>query len=146
MGRSYKTYEFTNKSGKDANDIHITWGMNGVEVIGVDGVSPAAPDADFTLEETGGISIISDHDVAKDGKLRVRVKSNSPKAPPQPKKKIVYFWTLDGARISKNAVLASLDEEEPKEEDDKAAIMMFDSQIDELCEKIDKLLRHNNIE
>jgi len=145
MAKSYKTFEFTNKSGKDANDIHITWGMNGVEVIGVDGVSPDAPDAEFTLEETGGSSNISDHDVDKDASVKVRVRTNNATAPPQKRKKIVYYWTLDGKRISKDAVLVSLEQEEA-DDGDEVAMRMFDRQMDELCEKVDKLLRHNNIE
>ncbi|WP_428526191.1 hypothetical protein [Roseibium sp.] len=138
MARSFKNYEFTNDSGKKANDLHIIWGITSVEVIGVDGVKPDDPKADYSLSETGGKSDISEHEVEKNGTVKVRIKTPH-LVPP---KRVKYQWTLDGKAISKLKTIAfeELDDGDTPEE---VAVRRFEERMDFLSDRLEMLIEMN---
>ena len=134
MTQSFKTYEFENRTGKDADDLHITWGVNAVEVIGVGGVSPADPDAEFTLEETGGRSTLSDIEVDAGDSIKIRIRCERQTAPPETG--ITYVWTDGGRPLNRPARLAAAPAE-PREED--AATVVFHALDLRLAEVLPRL-------
>ena len=99
---SYKTHEFRYNQPKggpnEANDITIVFNAQ-VEVVGVDGVAPDDPKADYTLEGDGSANIkISDIEKSNDETIKVRVKGSGRTAPTVKQ----AFWTDDdGKRIPK---------------------------------------------
>ena len=96
---SYTTNEFRYnqpEGGPDeANDITIVYDTQ-VEILGVDGVAPGDPTADYTLEGDGSRNIkISDIEKSNDETIEVRVKGSGRTAPSVKQ----AFWTRDGQRI-----------------------------------------------
>lgn len=106
---SYKTHEFRynkREGGPDeANDITIVFSAQ-VEVVGVDGVAPADPKADYTLEGDGSKNIkITDIEKSNDETIKVRVKGSGRNAPTVTR----AFWTKDGQRIPRSLSQLALD-------------------------------------
>ncbi|MTI42754.1 hypothetical protein JM93_00957 [Roseibium hamelinense] len=140
MARSFKTYKFKNDSGTKANDLHIIWGITSVEIIGVDGIKPDDPKADYSLSETGGKSDIGEHEVAKGETVKVRVKTPH-LVPP---KRVRYQWTFDGKAISKFATIAF---EDPDEDDtpEEVAVRRFEERMDVLSDRLEMLIDMNRL-
>lgn len=138
MARSFKTYKFTNNTGQAVNDLHITWGLAGIEVIAVDGKKPDDKDAEYTLTDTGGEADISDHDVQNNGEVKVRIKTAN-RRPPQ---RVTYYWTKDGTRVGEVLRLAGIIPV-PDEIPDEVAFRRFEERMDFLSDRLDMLIEMN---
>ena len=102
---SYKTHEIKYNQPKgfkdNANDLTIKTSAQ-VEVIGVDGVGPGDPKAEYTLEGDGtGDLKIRDIDKADGDTLKIRLKNAGRPAA----RLTTVFWTRDGKAIPKSTEL-----------------------------------------
>ena len=139
MAKSYRTLEFTNKTGQAADDLHITWNAQGVEVIGVDGKSPDAADSEITLEESGGESDLSNINVGNNGTIKVRIRTNNRNAPPTAGKPIRFQWTKKGKAIGAADQLAALDDQGGTGAEN-AALRLLDTKVELIAAKLDQVL------
>lgn len=137
MAISRKTYTFRNSTGQDATDLHIRWGVNAVEVIGVGGVAPDDPDADYTLEESGGQSDISDIDVNNGDTIKVRVRTPRRRAPARGG--IRYVWTRNGKPLSRPQNLAALDDQPGEVEPALVAVELLDERLSNFADRLERV-------
>ena len=141
MAKSYRTLEFTNKTGQAADDLHITWNSQGVEVIGVDGKSPEAPDSETTVEESGGESDLSNINVGNNGTIKIRIRTNTRNAPPTKGKPVQFQWTQKGRRIGAPDQLAAVDEPGGGgAESENAALRLLDAKVELISAKLNQFL------
>ena len=135
MAVSRKTCTFRNNTGRAVNDLHVRWGGNAVEVIGVDGVSPDDPKAGSTLEESGGQSDLSDIDVNAGESIKVRIRTPRRRAPPA--RGVRYVWTRNGAPLARPQTLASLEEAPDEAQPALVAVELLEKRLSELADRLE---------
>jgi len=89
---NYGNYEIKNDTGKKVNDLHLQ-PTEALDVIGVDGVAPDDPNAQYNVEASGSAEIsITDLPIGAGGRCTVRLGTPSSAKLP----KLRAYWTIDG--------------------------------------------------
>ncbi len=132
---SYKTHEIKYNQPKgfkgNANDLTIKTNPQ-VEVIGVDGVAPGDPKAEYTLEGDGTRELkIRDIDKGDGETLKIRLKNAGRPAA----RLTTVFWTKDGTPIPKSTeVLTTVAIDAPEE-----AVLVVEEALGPVFKRLESL-------